>query len=97
MKTRELQRLEVFRRFKAEIRGSSDYLVIGIDVAKDRHHAFFGTSTGKTLRKRLVFGNNREGFERLLALASDLQTQHGLTRRAFGLEPTGVYLSLGHG
>ena len=45
----ELTRLEGFRQLKREIRGSREYLIVGIDVAKERHHAFFGTATGKTL------------------------------------------------
>jgi hypothetical protein len=40
---------------KKEIRGSKDYLIVGIDVAKDEHKAFFGTANGKTLLKRLSF------------------------------------------
>ena len=59
-------RLEQFRQIKKEIRGSEDYLIVGIDVAKDKHYAFFGTPTGKTLLKKLVFENNLEGFQRLL-------------------------------
>ena len=86
-----LERLETFRTLKEEIRGSTDHLLVGIDVAKDRHHAFFGTPTGKTLRKRFVFDNNRAGIDQLVTLAADLQTRHGLTRRVFGLEPTGIY------
>ena len=48
-------RLEEFRQLKKQIRGSKDYLIVGIDVAKDTHNSFFGTPTGKTLFKRLVF------------------------------------------
>ncbi len=33
-------RLEDFRQFRKEIRGSKEYLLIGIDVAKDKHHPF---------------------------------------------------------
>ena len=40
-------RLEEFRQFRKEVRGSSEYLLVGIDVAKDKHYAFFGTATGK--------------------------------------------------
>ena len=47
-------RLESFRQLRKEIRGSSEHLIVGIDVAKDNHHAFFGTARGKTLLKRLV-------------------------------------------
>ena len=59
-------RLEQFRQLKKEVRGSKEHLIVGIDVAKDKHHAFFGTATGKTLFKRLVFENTSEGFKRLL-------------------------------
>ena len=85
------KRLELFRQLRSEIRGSNDYLVVGIDVAKDKHHAFFGTSGGTTLYKKFVFPNTRDGFERLLDLTQDLGQRHGLSRRVFGLEPTGVY------
>ena len=49
MNESEVSRYEQFCQFKAEIRGSKDYLIVGIDVAKDRHHAFFGTADGRTL------------------------------------------------
>jgi transposase len=48
-------RLKAFRQFKKEIRGSRDHLIIGIDVAKEKHHAFFGTANGETLFRRLIF------------------------------------------
>ena len=49
-----LSRLEEFRQLRQEVRHSGEYLIVGIDIAKDRHHAFFGTATGKTLLRRLV-------------------------------------------
>ena len=58
-------RLEEFRQLKREIRGSAQHLVVGIDIAKERHNAFFGTPAGKTLLHRLVFDNSKEGFEKL--------------------------------
>ena len=39
-------RLTEFRQLQKEIRGSKDHLIIGIDVAKDKHQAFLGTATG---------------------------------------------------
>jgi transposase len=84
-------RLEEFRQLKKQIRGSKDYLIVGIDVAKDTHNSFFGTPTGKTLFKRLVFENNIEGFERLLIQADALKVQHALKKTVFGLEPTANY------
>jgi transposase len=91
MSERDHTRLEEFRQLQKEIRGSDDYLVVGIDVAKERHSAFFGTATGKTLFRRLVFGNDREGFERLLLQAEAMRIQHGLEKVVFGLEPTANY------
>jgi len=87
----DIIRLEEFRQLKKEIRGSKEHLIVGIDVAKDKHNAFFGTATGKTLFKRLVFENNIEGFERLLIQADALKVQHGLKKTVFGLEPTANY------
>jgi len=84
-------RIEQFRQFKNEIRGSKEYLIVGIDVAKEKHHAFFGTATGKTLLRRLVFGNDLEGFSKLLDQAEALRVQEGLSKVVFGLEPTGDY------
>ena len=89
--SKEVERQKLFRAFRAEIRGSAQYLVVGIDVGKDKHHAFYGTANGKTLRKRFVFHNRRADFEGLRALARDLAKQHGVAGIVYGLEPTGVY------
>jgi len=84
-------RLRFFRQLKSEIRGSADYLLIGIDVAKDRHDAFFGSSQGKTFLRKLSFDTTREGFEKLCLHAEVIRAQQGLTKIAFGLEPTADY------
>jgi len=91
MNSIESSRLKQFRQLRKQIRGSKDHLIVGIDVAKDTHKAFFGTATGKTLFKRLVFENTREGFTRLLIQAEAVKAQHGLTTTVFGLEPTANY------
>ena len=59
-------RLKEFRQLRQEIRQSEEHLIVGIDIAKEHHHAFFGTATGKTLLRRLVFSNDGEGFRKLL-------------------------------
>ena len=87
----EDSRLREFRQLKKVIRGSKEHLIVGIDVAKEKHHAFFGTPTGKTLFKRLVFENRIEGFEKLLIRADAMKVQHGLAEVVFGLEPTANY------
>ena len=91
MNEKELTRLVEFRQLKEEIRGSKEYLIVGIDVAKEKHHAFLGTATGKTLHKRLVFENSKEGFGRLLVHVAALKARHGLGKVVFGMEPTANY------
>ena len=68
-----------------------EYLIVGIDVAKEKHHAFFGTATGKTLIKRLIFDNTLEGFEKLLIQVEGTKVSHGLRKVVFGVEPTANY------
>ena len=69
-------RVEQFRQVKIEIRASREHLIVGIDVTKDKHHAFFGTATGKALLRRLVFENSLEGFEKLLIQAEAVKRRH---------------------
>jgi transposase len=84
-------RLELFRRMRASVRGSERYLLVGVDVAKNNHHAFFGTPNGRTLRKNMVFDNSTKGFESLRSFARDIRNQHGLVEVVYGLEPTASY------
>ncbi len=55
-------------------------MVVGIDVGKDKHHAFVGTARGICLFKKLIFENNLEGFDRLLATVNQLKTQNSLEK-----------------
>jgi len=87
----ENTRIKEFRQLKKEIRGSEKYLIIGIDVAKEKHHAFFGTATGKTLLRRLIFENSMDGFEKLHAHMEAIKVKHCLDKVVFGLEPTANY------
>jgi len=84
-------RLREFQQVRKEIRGSGQHLIVGIDVAKERHNAYFGTATGRTLHKGLVFDNTIEGFRKLLTLAEALKVQYDLTKVIFGVEPTANY------
>ncbi|MDB9822900.1 IS110 family transposase [Deltaproteobacteria bacterium] len=84
-------RLEQFRQIRKEIRGASEYLIVGIDVAKEKNYAFYGTATGKTLLKRMIFENSIEGFEKLRIHEDALKVRHGLKKVIYGLEPTANY------
>ncbi|MDP2992352.1 MAG: transposase, partial [Deltaproteobacteria bacterium] len=87
----DVNRVRVFRQLKKEIRGSKDYLIVGIDIAKDKHNAFFGTAQGKTLWRRLVFDNSIEGFNKLRNQVEALKVEHDLKKVVFGMEPTANY------
>ena len=91
MNVDENTRVKEFRQIRKEVRGSDKYLLVGIDVAKEKHHAFFGTATGKTLTKRLIFENRINGIEMLMANADALKVQHCLDKIVYGLEPTANY------
>lgn len=91
MSDKELIRIEKFRQFKKTIRASKDYLIVGLDIAKDKHVAFMGTARGKTLRRGLIFRNDISGYNKLLEETIVVQRQHGLNKIVFGLEPTGNY------
>ena len=91
MKLEDTIRREQFCQIKSEIRGSNEYLVVGIDVAKDKHHAFMGSATGKSLLRNLVFENNRQGFDKLLGRSEAIRIQNALSKVVFGMEPTGNY------
>ena len=41
MNTDEVTRYRQFRPFRSEIRLSGDYLIVEIDISKDKHHTFF--------------------------------------------------------
>jgi len=82
---------EHFCQIIGEISGSNEYLVVGIDVAKDKHHAFMGTAAGKTLYRRLIFENSRSGFVGLLEQVELIRSQNGLKKVVFAVEPTGNY------
>ena len=91
MKFEDTIRRKQFCQIKSEIRGSSEYLVVGIDVAKDKHHAFMGTATGNSLLRNLVFENTLEGFCKLLERSEAIRIQNALSKVVFGMEPTGNY------
>ncbi|MCK5187951.1 MAG: IS110 family transposase, partial [Deltaproteobacteria bacterium] len=91
MDVEESNRLKGFRQLRKEIRSSKEHLIVGIDVGKDKHHAFFGMATGKTLLRRLIFENSIDGFEKLFAYAEAIKVQHALDKVVFGLEPTANY------
>lgn len=91
MDTVDRIRIDEFRQLKKEIRGSERHLIVGIDIAKNRHTAFLGTATGHVLLKRLVFENSLEGFRRLLRFTEAEKAKGGFEKEIFGFEATANY------
>ena len=91
MTNQEVIRRRQYCQIIQEITGSGQYLVVGIDVSKDKHHAFMGTATGMSLFRKLIFENNLEGFSRLLETTGQIKVQNGLSKVVYGMEPTGNY------
>jgi transposase len=84
-------RLQWFRQFKECINASKSTVIVGIDIGKDKHHAFFGTPAGRTIHRRLIFENSIEGFGHLLFYINRYLSDEKLADVAIGVEPTSVY------
>lgn len=66
-------------------------LIVGIDIAKDKHVARFQDDRGMEFGKRVFFDNRIHGFELLLERVAHIQKDEGKTNVIFGVEPTGHY------
>jgi len=78
-------RREQFCQIKSEISGFAEYLVVGLDVAKDKHRAFMGTATGRSFLRKLCFENNLEGFRKLLERSEAVKVQNALSKIVLAL------------
>lgn len=83
--------MEDFRQFRKGVQESKEYLLVGIDVAEEKHHAFFGAAAGRRFIGTWCLIITWEGFRRLLVKAEAVKIQAGLARVVFGMEPTGNY------
>jgi transposase len=90
MDEKEHTKITAFRQLKKEIRGSKEYLVIGLDVGKSKHHAFLGSATGQKFRS-IIVENDPNGFEHLLTMVQFYSDREKLKKIVFGVEPTSVY------
>ena len=54
-------------------------ILVGIDVAKDKHDCFIQTLEGKVLYNSFSFANNYDGFEELVS-CNDTQIKVGLEK-----------------
>lgn len=66
-------------------------LIIGIDIAKDKHVARAQDDRGIDFGKRLIFENRIHGLEQLIEWAERHAKENGKDTIIFGAEPTGHY------
>jgi transposase len=66
-------------------------LIVGIDVAKEKHVARFQDDRGLEFGKRLIFENRIHGFQTLLDWVNHIQKENHKDHVIFGMEPTGHY------
>ncbi len=87
----DITRFTEFCQFRSAVRSSKSHMIVGIDIGKEKHNAFFGTAYGKTLLRRLIIDNDIHGYQRLIEQVNTLLSQNQLEQVVFGLEPTGNY------
>lgn len=66
-------------------------LIIGIDIAKDKHVARAQDDRGLEFGKRIIFENRIHGFQTLLDWAENHKKENEKNHIIFGVEPTGHY------
>ena len=87
----DISRIEQFRQFKNQIRGSDRFLIVGLDIGKKMHYSFLGTANGRTVKRGLRVENSANGFEHLLTMVQFYMDRDGFKDVVFSLEPTSVY------
>ncbi len=85
------KRIDHLRQIKTSIRGSDDYLIVGIDIAKHRHYAFLGNANGKSYLRSFIFENDHEGLNSLLDKVKSILKKYKLKEIVFGLESMANY------
>lgn len=66
-------------------------LIVGIDIAKDKHVARAQDDRGIEFGKRLIFENRMHGFQMLVNWAESLRKENDKKHVILGVEPTGHY------
>ena len=66
-------------------------LIVGVDIAKEKHVARAQDYRGIQYGKALYFENSFEGFKRLECWLKELATQKNKSDWIIGMEPTGHY------
>ena len=70
---------------------TDETLIVGVDIAKERHVARAQDYRGIQFGKALYFENNFEGFQSFMCWMDELALQNSKSNRIIGMEPTGHY------
>jgi transposase len=87
----DVKRLKEFKELKGPIRANPDYLIVGVDAAKLRHHARFMLGSGRIVSKDFSFDNTLKGFEEFLGRIEMFKEKTDSLKVVCGLESTGNY------
>ena len=70
---------------------TDETLIVGVDIAKERHVARAQDNRGIQFGKALYFENSFEGFQSFMCWIGELSSQNNKNNRIIGMEPTGHY------
>ncbi|MBF0385948.1 MAG: IS110 family transposase [Candidatus Omnitrophica bacterium] len=85
-------RREYFESIKNSIKEAQDYLLIGVDVAKEKCDACFMLSSGRLLNKHFKFENTKEGFDSLREKITQYKEALSPKATVVGVETTGNFM-----
>jgi len=81
-----------FELIKKTVKEVQDYLLVGIDVAKEKCDACFMLSSGRILNKHLKLDNTKQGFDSLFEKIKQYQQAIMPKITVVGVETTGNYM-----
>ncbi|WP_130859033.1 IS110 family transposase [Gracilibacillus phocaeensis] len=70
---------------------TDETLIVGVDIAKERHVARAQDFRGIQFGKALYFDNSLEGFQHFMCWMNELALENNKHHRMIGMEPTGHY------
>jgi len=81
-----------FELIKNTVKEAQDYLLVGVDVAKEKCDACFMISSGRILNKHFKFENTKEGFDSFFDKIKHYQQAIDPKIAVVGIETTGNYM-----
>ena len=80
-----------YKQNKKILQLTDETLIVGVDIAKERHVARAQDNRGIQFGKALYFENSFEGFQSFMCWIGELSSQNNKNNRIIGMEPTGHY------